>query len=406
MGEFLGVMYSFLKRYMSKEYKLLSNKISITLQYIYSFADTRMQIHDKNQKDIKDIGLKNTIRFLSECLLNSNNVSHLTEYFVEEYSQSPEHFFYFMHEFKETLISQESHKKLQLCKSYFAILSFMCERFWAYQLKLELDDLCFSILDPKAHNELSKKLEKYKKNSQIIIKKIFKKFQDKLDENNIEARVMWRYKNIYSIYKKCLKRWDIDVFKLSDIFAFRIITPENDRTKCFDVLQVLHDSFIPIPKRFKDYITIPKINGYQSIHTWLLEVIDDLDLVIEVQIRSESMHDISERWVAAHYLYARDKKASLSDRKEEKLYEHIVKEGNEKNSQAIYCVNTRWNIVKLKTNASVADFATKIHSKLRDKIQKVFVNEKEEWAYYKIQQWDTIEIISSQKAYDFQPHHL
>jgi len=109
---------------------------------------------------------------------------------------------------------------------------------------------------------------------------------------------------------------------LGDIFAFRIII-QGESQNCFDILNILHDQFIPLPERYKDYVSIPKINGYQSLHTGLLGVVDDLDIPIEVQIRTQIMDEVAESGIAAHFLYAKDKSSKLIHEKEQKLLDHL-----------------------------------------------------------------------------------
>lgn len=348
--------------------------------------------NNKHQSIWVNNDFKNTIVFLSQLKINKNNSKILTEYFFNKYSDSPKDFNIFLQYYKIALMSNNENNVTQLAESYMNILSFLCERFWAYETKLELDDLCFSIIYPKDYKELETKLEKYKKKSKRHINQIYTIFNLKLSAYTWQIEVSGRYKNIYSIYKKCQKKQYLDALKLSDIFAFRIITLHNNPETCFDIVTILHDCFMPLPSRFKDYITVPKINGYQSIHTWLLDVIPELDLMIEVQVRTIEMHEISEHWVAAHYLYSRDKKASIKNRKERKLFDHMIHDTLEE--RHTYALTPVGDIIKLDNGATILDFAGKIHSKLRKIGKYALVNNTKQSMKYTIQKWDVIDIIT------------
>lgn len=129
-----------------------------------------------------------------------------------------------------------------------------------------MDDYAFRISLPEEYLKLSSSIEKYKKNSQAIIEQIFTIFEGILKKHRISGKIEGRYKNIYSIYKKLKKLEDTNILKLNDIFAFRFIL-KGSKENCYEILNILHDTFTPLPSRFKDYISIPKVNGYQSIHT-------------------------------------------------------------------------------------------------------------------------------------------
>ena len=322
------------------------------------------------------------------------NHSLLTEYFLQEFSSHPDRLIKIIGIIRSELEGNKANKQEKMSRRYLYIFSFLCERFGLYEEKLELDDICFSITNPKAYKNIKKELEEYQKKSQNVIQEIFNIFDQKLTEYWIEAEVRGRYKSILSIYEKCRKNKLSDIFALNDIFAFRIIV-DSEPEKCFDILNILHDSFIPIPKRYKDYITIPKINGYQSIHSWLLWVVPSLDLVIEVQIRTKFMDDIAESGIAAHFLYAKEKSSKMITEKEQKLLSHMerVTESIQKN-QYIYCLTPLWDIIRLQRWSTVIDFADRIHSRLAKKARKGFVNWVKQPLDYVLKDFDSIEIIT------------
>lgn len=283
----------------------------------------------------------------------------------------------------------------KLARRYIHIFSFLCERFWLYEDKLKLDDICFEITHPMEYKKLKKKLEKYQKKSWSIIEKIQESFHVALSEKNIKYQIKGRYKNIYSIYKKILKKKTWSLLDLGDIFAFRIII-DGSEDECYEVLSILHNTFDPLPIRFKDYIKIPKINGYQSIHSWLQWVITELEIPIEVQIRTLDMDIVAESGIAAHYIYAKNKKSQIIWEKEKKLIEHIDElSEHQKGHNFIYCLTPEGDIKKLNTGSTIKDFAEKVHTSLVKKTRQARVNNILQKMDYEIQNFDTIELITS-----------
>lgn len=351
--------------------------------------DVKKKFSSLKHKDFSEIL---DVLFSVNC--SKKNCAFLTDYFLHEFSAHPKDFLEILHTLKSNLSNKQSEKREKFAQIYLEVFSFLCERFWFYEDKLDLDDLCFSILAHDDYLHLKKKLEKYQKKSKNIIDEIYKTFQNTLQTHNISCQLKWRYKNIYSIYKKLTKKNVADVLKLSDIFAFRIVIDGNAE-KCFDVLNILHDSFIPIPKRYKDYVTIPKINGYQSIHTCLLWVHSDLDLATEVQIRTTTMDKIAESGIAAHFLYATEKKSKMVWEKEQKLIENMEKmtESISKNLD-VYCLTPKWDIIRVQKWSTIRDFAEKIHTKLAIKARFWMVNEIQQPLNYIIKNFDSIKIIT------------
>lgn len=325
----------------------------------------------------------------------NRNHALLSEYFLYEFSYDPERIISIMRLIKTELEDTSNPNREKLARRYLNIFSFLCDKFWLYQDKLELDDLCFSITDPEEYLYLSKELERYRKKSQKVINKIQNIFYDALKDLPLEIEISGRYKNILSIHKKCKKKKTRDVFKLGDIFAFRIIIEWNSEN-CFEVAHVLHDTFIPLAHRYKDYVSIPKINGYQSVHTWLIGLTSDLDLAAEVQIRTRGMHEIAQSGIAAHFIYANSKSSTLVTEKEKKLLNHLeeIAETIPKNPY-VYCLSPHGEFIRLSYGSTALDFASKIHTKLAKKARYALVNSQKQKLNYTMRNFDTIEIITS-----------
>lgn len=340
---------------------------------------------------------KRWIDFLLFTKNNSKNNEILSRYFFEYFAGSPDLFYQFLLFFKDFLKKSKGESRNQLAHKYLGILSHLCERFGIFEEKRNLDDLCFQITEPEKYDELDQILGGYKKKSDVLIQNITTIFRELLDREKHDCHIEGRYKNIYSIYRKTLKRSYKTVLALNDIFAFRIILKNNSVDECFEVMNILHDHFYPIPDFFKDYITVPKINGYQSLHTGLNKILPDLDLPVEIQIRTQAMHDFAEHGVAAHWMYSSDKKSRIVSEKEKKLLSYFssLSQTQMHRPQSIFCFSYLGDIFQIPAGASLIDFAYQIHSDLGHKLDYALVNGKKKPVNYVIQEGDRIELTKS-----------
>ncbi|MBN1301370.1 MAG: bifunctional (p)ppGpp synthetase/guanosine-3',5'-bis(diphosphate) 3'-pyrophosphohydrolase [Melioribacteraceae bacterium] len=172
-------------------------------------------------------------------------------------------------------------------------------RFGLGRVKWELEDLSFKYLNREAYEEIAKKIKNKRKEREAFINKFIAPVISKLKEHDIDFEIGGRPKHIYSIYKKMVKQ-NLSFEQIFDLLAVRIILESNDPNECFYVLGVINQLYKPISDRFKDYISIPKKNNYQSIHN---TVIGQEGKLVEVQIRTRKMHEIAEKGVAAHWKY-------------------------------------------------------------------------------------------------------
>jgi len=157
--------------------------------------------------------------------------------------------------------------------------------------------LCLRFLKPEIYYRLAEKVSMKKSERDSYIREVISTMKEKLFEYSLHAEVKGRPKHFYSIYKKMTSR-GVDFEQIQDLLAFRIIV--SNITECYKVLGIIHSSFTPIPGRFKDYIAIPKVNNYQSLHT---SVIGPRAERIEIQIRTNEMDEVAEAGVAAHWKY-------------------------------------------------------------------------------------------------------
>ena len=188
-------------------------------------------------------------------------------------------------------------KRRRIARETLEIYAPIAERLGLYAVKLELEDLGFRALYPYRYRVLERELKRARGNQKQFLSKIEETFKAALVKAEITAHVEGREKHLYSIYKK-MENKHISLNEMVDVYGFRIIVDNVDT--CYRVLGLVHGVYRPMPGRFKDYIAIPRINGYQSLHTTLF---GPNGVPIEAQIRSEQMHRVAESGIAAHWKY-------------------------------------------------------------------------------------------------------
>lgn len=196
-----------------------------------------------------------------------------------------------------TLGSLRPDKRKRIAKETLEIFAPIANRLGISDIKIELEELGIAALYPMRYRVLKSAVTKARNNRKEVVNNILESINRRLKEVNIEGRVLGREKRIYSIYKKMVKK-ELQFREIMDVYAFRIILDDVDT--CYRVLGQMHNLYKPRPSGFKDYIAIPKINGYQSLHTSL---IGPHGVPIEIQIRTEFMDQMAARGVAAHWSY-------------------------------------------------------------------------------------------------------
>lgn len=326
------------------------------------------------------------------------NKELLASYYFYQFAASPRAFYGFVRFVKQTLLRLlHGHRKKAIARRYLAILSQLCERFGIFEEKIQLDDLCFKICHDKEYRAIDRLLASYQKKSEKLIARIIEALKREFKKKQIECDIKGRYKSIYSIFRKLRKKslysHQNTVLDLHDIFAFRIILKKTSKKDCFEVLNLLHDRFTPLAGHFKDYVSIPKINGYQSLHTGLNGVLPDLDLPIEVQIRTKAMDKFAERGLAAHWLYSEDKKSKLITEKEERLIQHMNTAFTNEQDKKIYVFSHRGDVFPLRPGSSALDFAYHIHTQLGLRTKGARVNNLRVSPSHILREGDRIEIL-------------
>ena len=280
------------------------------------------------------------------------------------------------------------------------------------KVRSELEDLSFLNLYPEEYEKLNKEMEKRRPELEAALGKITQTIEEKLKEADVPfVRIEGRIKRLFSLWRK-LKKRKLNIEQVYDLVAARIITPD-DKKYCYSVLGVIHDIWIPVPERFKDWIAMPRDNMYQSLHT---SVIGEGTQSFEVQIRTEEMHSIAEEGVAAHWKYKDNKLGTREDDdslnelrdKIEKLLMPLVESSEDiQDSQEfieslkldlypkdVYAFTPKGQVKQLPRGATTIDFAYAIHSQVGDTCTGAKINGRIVPLRTEISNGDVIEIMT------------
>ena len=284
----------------------------------------------------------------------------------------------------------------------------LAERIGMHDIKDELEDRAFRELYPDARDSITRRLEFLKTEGKSVIEAVLSELRDVFAEAGIDVDIAGRQKSPYSIWRK-MQRTQSSVEQLSDIIAFRVIVPTIP--DCYQALGVVHGRYQVVPGRFKDYISTPKPNGYRSLHT---SVIGLADHRIEIQIRTQDMHDVAERGVAAHWVY-KDKgsgPASSAMREENRQYrwlqelleilenavapeDFLAHTRLEMFSDQVFCFSPRGEVFSLPRGATPIDFAYAVHTDIGDKCVGAKINGRNMPLRTALQNGDQVEILIS-----------
>ena len=296
-------------------------------------------------------------------------------------------------------------KRLRLAKETLDIYAPFAHRFGLAQIKWELEDLSFKHLHVEEYEKIARQLRSKRREREHYINRFVQPIRKGLIDAGLTFEVSGRPKHIFSIYNKMLKR-NKPIEEIYDLFAVRIIIDTTDNSDCFIAYSIVTEMYKPIPERFKDYISVPKKNGYQSIHT---TVIGPDGRMVEVQIRTKAMHDIAERGVAAHWIY-KDNKSSFD--KELESWTYWVREIFEQKSDEtpteilesfklnlyqdeIYVFTPKGDLKILPRSSTPIDFAFEIHSNVGYHCIGAKVNGRIVPLNTELRSGDQVEIISS-----------
>ena len=284
-----------------------------------------------------------------------------------------------------TLYVMPIEKQRKKAKETLEILTPVAHRLGIYKIKSELEDLSLRYLKPEAYYDIVEKLNLKKTERDEAVGRMLSEVSSLLDLHNIKHEIKGRSKSIYSIYTKMNKgkRFD-DIY---DILALRILV--DTKQECYLALGLIHSKYKPVPKRFKDYIAMPKTNLYQSLHTTVFGVFGQL---FEIQIRTYDMDKIAEYGIASHFAYKENTTYNTKDAMEQKLqiFRNII-ELNESSStpeefinsikkdiltsNSIYVYTPKGDVIELPEGSTTVDFAYKVHSEVGDTMTGAIVND-------------------------------
>ncbi|MAD09402.1 MAG: bifunctional GTP diphosphokinase/guanosine-3',5'-bis(diphosphate) 3'-diphosphatase [Alteromonas sp.] len=305
-----------------------------------------------------------------------------------------------------TLGSLRPDKRRRIALETLEIYSPIAHRLGIHDIKNELEDLGFQAMYPMRHRALKSAVKQARGNRKEIIENIRQELGTRLEGYNIEATVVGREKHLYSIYRK-MKNKEKMFNEVMDIYAFRIVV--NSVDDCYRSLGAMHGLYKPIETRFKDYIAIPRTNGYQSLHTSL---VGPHGIPVEVQIRTQAMDQMADKGVAAHWMYKESSDGTTAQLRARKWMQSLLELQQSASSSfefiesvktdlfpdEIYVFTPDGRIIELPAGATAVDFAYAVHSDIGNTCVGVRVERRNYSLSKPLQNGQTVEIITSPRA--------
>jgi GTP diphosphokinase / guanosine-3',5'-bis(diphosphate) 3'-diphosphatase len=305
-----------------------------------------------------------------------------------------------------TIEAMSTPRRRAIARETLEIYAPIAERLGLYNMKLELEDLGFKALYPRRYLVLERALKKARGNQKEFLKKIEQQLNAALVKNEIVAKVETREKHLYSIYKKMRRKRAI-LNEIVDVYGLRIVVDRSDT--CYRALGVVHAVFKPMPGRFKDYIAIPRVNGYQSLHTTLF---GPNGVPIEAQIRTEDMHRVAESGIAAHWKYkAGEGAGSMQQERTREWISNLVELQEDGSSEEflesvkvdlfpdkVYVFTPKGEILRLPSGATVVDFAYSVHTDIGNRCVAAKVDRRLTPLRTVLRNGQTVEIITAKGA--------
>jgi len=303
----------------------------------------------------------------------------------------------------QTLDAVGREKQLRIARETLEIYAPIASRLGLHELFRELTDLSFRFLHPWRHQTLQKAVQAARGNRREVIGRILETVQKALPEAGVNAEVYGREKSLYAIYRKMDEK-RLSFSQVLDVYGFRVLV--DSVSQCYLALGALHATFKPVPGRFKDYIAIPKINGYQSLHTTL---VGPFGTPVEFQIRTHEMQRVAQAGVASHWLYKAEKESftDLQKRTHEWLQSLLDIQRQTGDSlefiehvkvdlfpDAVYVFTPRGQIRAMPRGATIIDFAYSVHTDIGDQAVAARVNQKPVSLRTELQNGDVVEVIT------------
>jgi len=307
-----------------------------------------------------------------------------------------------------TLDYMKKEKQLKIASETIWVYAPLAHRMGLYNIKTELEDLSMKYLEPDAYKDIARKLADTKRERSRYINEFIKPLKEKLTALGYDFDIYGRPKSIHSIWNK-IKKKGVAFEEVYDLFAIRVILnspPEKEKEDCWKVYSLITDQYSPSPERLRDWLSNPKNNGYEALHT---TVMGPQGRWVEVQIRSRRMNEIAEKGLAAHFKY---KEGSSDEDRFDKWFGQIREAISSQDmdgidfltdfktsflAEEIYVYTPKGDVKMLPVNSTALDFAFSIHSAIGSKCISAKVNHKLVPISYKLKSGDQIEILTSQK---------
>lgn len=304
----------------------------------------------------------------------------------------------------QTLGAMPAEAKRRIARETLDIYAPIANRLGMNSIRHKLEALCFQAMYPRRYAILDNALKKARGNRRKIIDVIESTLKNRISQANMACDVSGREKNLYSIYQKMLHK-KVSLNDVFDVYAFRIFC--NNVDDCYRILGIVHNLYKPIPGRFKDYIALPKANGYQSLHTVL---IGPYGFPIEIQVRTHEMHRMAESGIAAHWLYKSDddKKDKFQDRANEWLRDLLEIQQTAGDSleffdnlkidlfpQEVFVFTPKGKILKMPRGATIIDFAYAVHTDIGNACVSARVDRKLVPLQTRLENGVTVEVITA-----------
>ena len=301
---------------------------------------------------------------------------------------------------------ENKEKKERIAKETMEIYAPLADRMGMNRIRDELEDLSFGVLNTKAKKMIKDRLDDIKDKNLLNFKNLSEEFQNILKEKSLKSKIFGREKTTFSIWRKIQKK-RTSLEQITDIMGFRIIMDNIE--DCYKALGIFHSKYNCIPGRFKDYISSPKINNYQSIHT---AIIGPNKRPIEIQLRTMSMHEFAQRGIASHWQYKSSEKINSLTWKEydwladlveilnknenpEDFYEYTKLQMFQDN---VFCFTPKGSVIKLPKDATPIDFAYAVHTQVGDTAIGCEINGKDSPIQSTLRNGDVVKILTSKKV--------
>ena len=307
-----------------------------------------------------------------------------------------------------TMESMKQEKQLKISSETVYVYAPLAHRMGLYNIKTEMEDLAMKYLEPDTYKEVAHKLAETKRERSRYINEFIKPLKEKLEKAGLNFEIYGRPKSIHSIWNK-MKKKGVTFEEVYDLFAIRIIvdsSPEKEKEECWKVYSMITDEYTPSPERLRDWLSNPKSNGYEALHT---TVMGPQGKWVEVQIRSKRMNEIAEKGLAAHWKY---KEGAADESRFDKWFNQIREVITTQDvdsvdflqdfkrsflAEEIYIYTPKGDVKMLPVGATALDFAFAVHTQVGVKCIGAKVNHKLVPISHKLRSGDQVEIITSNK---------